>query len=142
MKREIATAMLLLPIGMTTLLPKSALAIEKRFTPNLNQTNQPVLVADRDDDDHWDNNRRYDDRWDNNRRYDGRWDNNHRDNDRWDNNHHYNDRWDNNHRDNWQNNNRYYNQYGSRKVWIPGHWESGFLGIGRKWVEGHWDYRR
>ena len=25
-----------------------------------------------------------------------------------------------------------------RRVWIPGHWESGFLGIGRKWVEGHW----
>ena len=26
-----------------------------------------------------------------------------------------------------------------RRVWIPGHWESGFLGIGRKWVEGHWE---
>lgn len=29
----------------------------------------------------------------------------------------------------------------SRRVWIPGHWESGFLGIGRKWVEGHWEFR-
>ena len=28
-----------------------------------------------------------------------------------------------------------------RRVWIPGHWESGFLGIGRKWVEGHWETR-
>ena len=28
-----------------------------------------------------------------------------------------------------------------RRVWIPGHWESGFLGIGRKWVEGHWQNR-
>lgn len=26
-----------------------------------------------------------------------------------------------------------------RRVWIPGHWEPGFLGIGRKWVEGHWE---
>ncbi len=131
MRRELATAMLMLPIGMMTLLPKSALAIEKRFTPTMNQPNQTILVADRDDDDHWDN-RRDDDRWDNNRRYDDRWDNNRR----------YNDRWNNNHRDNWQNNNRYYNQYGGRRVWIPGHWESGFLGIGRRWVEGHWEYRR
>lgn len=29
----------------------------------------------------------------------------------------------------------------SKRVWIPGHWESGFLGIGRKWVEGHWEER-
>jgi hypothetical protein len=28
-----------------------------------------------------------------------------------------------------------------RRVWIPGHWESGFLGIGRKWVEGRWENR-
>jgi len=28
-----------------------------------------------------------------------------------------------------------------RRVWVPGHWESGFLGIGRKWVEGHWENR-
>jgi hypothetical protein len=24
---------------------------------------------------------------------------------------------------------------------VPGHWESGFLGIGRKWVAGHWENR-
>lgn len=128
MKREIATAMLVLPIGMITLLPKSALAMNKKFTPSLNQTNQTILVADRDDDDRWDNNRRYDNRWDNNRRYDDRWDNNHRDN-----------RWDNNRR---YDNGRYYQQYGNRRVWIPGHWEAGFLGIGRRWVAGHWEYRR
>ncbi len=29
----------------------------------------------------------------------------------------------------------------ARRVWIPGHWESGFLGIGRHWVEGHWENR-
>jgi hypothetical protein len=29
----------------------------------------------------------------------------------------------------------------SKRVWIPGHWEAGFLGIGRKWVEGHWEER-
>ncbi len=29
----------------------------------------------------------------------------------------------------------------ARRVWIPGHYEPGFLGIGRKWVEGHWENR-
>lgn len=29
----------------------------------------------------------------------------------------------------------------ARRVWIPGHYESGFLGIGRHWVEGHWENR-
>lgn len=29
----------------------------------------------------------------------------------------------------------------TRRVWIPGHYESGFLGIGRKWVAGHWEER-
>ena len=29
----------------------------------------------------------------------------------------------------------------SNRVWVPGHWEPGFLGIGRKWVEGHWAQR-
>ncbi len=28
-----------------------------------------------------------------------------------------------------------------RRVWIPGHYEPGFLGIGRHWVEGHWENR-
>jgi hypothetical protein len=123
MKREIATAMLMLPIGMITLLPKSALATERSFS---SERSQVIIVADQD------NNRRYDDRWDNNRRYDDRWDNNRR----------YDNRWDNNRRsDNWRNN-QYYEQYGNRRVWIPGHWERGFLGIGRRWVEGHWEYRR
>ncbi len=26
----------------------------------------------------------------------------------------------------------------SHKVWVPGHWEAGFLGIGRHWVDGQW----
>ncbi len=113
MRREIATAMLVLPIGMTTLLPKSALATERSYYP---ERNQVIIVTDRDND------HRYDDRWDNNRRYDNRWDNNRRN-------------------DNWRND-QYYQQYGNRRVWIPAHWEPGFLGIGRRWVEGHWEYRR
>jgi hypothetical protein len=118
MRSTIATVMLVLPIGITTLLPKSALATERSYYP---ERNQVIIVTDRDND------HRYDDRWDNNRRYDNRWDNN---------------RWDNNRRsDNWRND-QYYQQYGNRRVWIPGHWEPGFLGIGRKWVEGHWEYRR
>lgn len=28
-----------------------------------------------------------------------------------------------------------------RRVWISGHFEPGFLGIGRHWVEGHWETR-
>ena len=28
-----------------------------------------------------------------------------------------------------------------QRVWVPGHWEHGFLGIGRKWVGGHWEKR-
>ena len=28
-----------------------------------------------------------------------------------------------------------------RGVWIPGHYKSGFLGIGRVWVAGHWERR-
>ena len=27
------------------------------------------------------------------------------------------------------------------RVWIPRHWQPGFLGIGGHWVEGHWAYR-
>jgi hypothetical protein len=34
-------------------------------------------------------------------------------------------------------NNRYYNN----RVWIPGRYESGIFGIGRRWVPGHWEYR-
>jgi hypothetical protein len=30
----------------------------------------------------------------------------------------------------------------SNQVWIAGHYEPGFLGLGRKWVEGHWETRR
>ncbi len=26
----------------------------------------------------------------------------------------------------------------SHRVWVAGHYEGGFLGIGRKWVPGHW----
>ncbi len=119
--------MLVLPIGMLTLLPKTALAVEKISSHNANQA---ILIADRDHDS-WDN-----DRWDNDHR-----DHDRRD-DRWDNNRRYDNRWDNNRRsDNWRND-RYYEQYGNRRVWIPAHWEPGFLGIGRRWVEGHWEYRR
>jgi hypothetical protein len=39
-------------------------------------------------------------------------------------------------RDNWQGDRRE-----RRRVWVPGHYESGLLGIGRRWVEGRWEYR-
>jgi hypothetical protein len=29
-----------------------------------------------------------------------------------------------------------------RRVWVAGHYEPGFLGIGRRWVAGRWEVRR
>ena len=26
-----------------------------------------------------------------------------------------------------------------RRVWVQGHYQPGFLGIGRRWVPGHWE---
>ncbi len=48
-------------------------------------------------------------------------------------------RYDSDRRSNdWRNSNQ---QNSRNRVWIPGHWERGFLGIGRKWVAGHYDDR-
>jgi hypothetical protein len=49
------------------------------------------------------------------------------------------DGWRGDRRERWDcHNNIRQNQ---RRVWIPGHYKPGFLGIGRKWVEGYWEYR-
>ncbi len=32
-------------------------------------------------------------------------------------------------------------RHDERRVWIPGHYQPGFLGIFRVWVDGHWERR-
>jgi hypothetical protein len=55
-----------------------------------------------------------------------------------------NDRQYNNRRYDIRNHNirRDEHQLNYRKVWIPGHYEPGFLGIGRYWVDGYWQIIR
>lgn len=142
MNKKIA-ALFLLPLGAVSLLPKSALATEATsFSPVSPSSASSVLVAQKygappvsiqreindNRQDRWDDRQ---DRWDDRRdRWNDHWDDRR---DRWDN---RRDRW-NDRRDRWDD----YRQE-SRRVWIPGHWEAGFLGIGRRWVDGHWEYRR
>ena len=33
-------------------------------------------------------------------------------------------------------------RHNERQVWVPGHNESGFLGLFSHWIEGHWEDRR
>lgn len=109
MTSKIAAVLFLLPIGVASLLPKSASAAEMTsLQNNSNHLSSSVIVAQKYGAPYsWQRNDRRD-RWDNRR-------DNDRDNDR---------------------------RYEVRRVWVPGHWESGFLGIGRRWVEGRWEYHR
>ncbi|MBW4471705.1 MAG: hypothetical protein KME45_15035 [Stenomitos rutilans HA7619-LM2] len=123
MNRLMLAAIGAFPIVALSCLPKPASA---ETVPQTAFSRAPIVIADRDNNDWRNNDRRDNDRRDNDRR-DNDWRNNHRDND-----------WRNNRRDyDWRNNRRDY----QRRVWIPGHWERGFLGIGRKWVAGHYEYR-
>ncbi|XGV98720.1 MAG: hypothetical protein ACAF41_07220 [Leptolyngbya sp. BL-A-14] len=112
----------MLPIVTLSALPKPASAAT---VPQQSLSRASVVIlADRDDND-WRNDRRDND-WRNDRR-DNDWRRDRRDND-----------WRNDRRDNdWRRDRRDY----QRRVWIPGHWERGFLGIGRKWVAGHYESR-
>ena len=133
MNRYVIAAIGMLPIVTLSALPKPASA---ETVPQRSLSSASVvIIADRDDND-WRNDRRDNDRRDNNWRNNDHRDNDRRDND-WRNNRRDND-WRNNRRDNDWRNDRRDNQ---RRVWIPGHWESGFLGIGRKWVAGHYENR-
>ncbi|PSB26819.1 hypothetical protein C7B82_18365 [Stenomitos frigidus ULC18] len=109
-----AAAIGLLPIIAVSLLPQVASAQAALRAATVS----PWTIADRYDND---DRRDHDDHRDGwrNRNIDYQRANDRRDN----------DRWNNNRRDQ------------QRRVWIPGHWESGFLGIGRKWVEGHYENR-
>ena len=139
MKRMMVAAIGVLPIVAVSLLPHAASAQavwQGSVTPRSVAVDQQYDHDRRDD---W-RNRNNDQRDDRDQRDQGRNRNlNRRDND---------DRY----RGDRDNGDRRYERDGSynrdadrreqpRRVWISGHWESGFLGIGRKWVEGHYAYR-
>lgn len=85
---------------------------------------------DRERREEWEQKRREEERRERERREEWR-----RDRDRGDD--YCRDNWrDDDCRDNWRGDRRE-----RRRVWVPGHYESGFLGIGRRWVEGRWEYR-
>jgi hypothetical protein len=110
----------ILPIVALASLPKPASAGVVIRESNVRY---PVVVIDRPD---YSDRRGYDNRNDDRRDYN----NDRRNNAGW---------RDNDNRNNdWRDNRRWNNQ---RRVWIPGHWERGFLGIGRKWVAGRYEYR-
>ncbi len=150
MNCKLAIAVCTVPFGMVVLLAKSASAAEVVYQPDT-----PIVVVAQRYDDRGNNNQRYDDQWNNNQRYDDRGNNNqryddrqnrdqqeairreeirrndirhdqlHRDQLRQDEFHQEQNRWSQNRRD-------------DQRVWIAGHYESGFLGIGRRWVDGYW----
>lgn len=165
MNRKLAIVLFALPFGMSAALTRSASATDQL------DRHPPVVVAQRYDehDERWNNDPRYDNQRDRNQQYkdhrnrnqrhedrrnrdrreairreqlrknelrrqdgsrrnDSRWEQNRRDNVRWDRNRPIDSRWDR-------------NRQNIRRVWIPGHYERGFLGIGRRWVEGHWETR-
>jgi len=121
MNRVLLVIMSVLPIMTLSLLPKAATA-EVVTSSVVSRT--PMTIADRFDD-----YRRDRDDWrdrDYRRDIDYR-----RDNDR--------------RRDVDYRRDRDYRRERTFQVWIPGHYEAGFLGIGRRWVPGHYetrDYRR
>lgn len=123
MRRMMMVAIGSIPIVAFSLLPKPAAAETVLQRPFLSPTvlaERPYVNDRRDNNDRRDdwrnrNSDQFNNRRDNKGRYDDR------------------QRYDSNGRDG----NRRDNQ---RRVWIPGHWERGFLGIGRHWVAGHYDY--
>lgn len=113
MKRIMLAAIGVLPIVALAALPKPASA---GVVVRESNVRYPVVVIDRPD---YSDRRGYDNRNDDRRDYN-------------------NDRRGYDNRNDRRDNRRWENQ---RRVWIPGHWERGFLGIGRKWVAGHYEYR-
>ena len=128
MNTKLAIALFVLPVGMLSVFAKTASAAEEPSHSNAN----PVLVADRYDDTNRD--RRDDNQRDQLRRDQLRQAASRRDQLRQDELRRDQLRQAALRRDELRRNE-------ARRVWIPGHWESGFLGIGRHWVEGHWENR-
>jgi hypothetical protein len=126
MNRKITVALFALPVGAIALLIKPASAAEVTFSSEVSQT--PVLVAQQ-----YNGRRDYDQRDYDQRDYDQR------DYDQREAARREAVRRDEARREAIQR--EAARRQVSKRVWIPGHWESGFLGIGRKWVEGHWEER-
>ena len=134
MKRMMVAAIGLLPIAAVSLLPQAASA--QVVLRGSIVTPWSVAV-----DQQYDNDRR--DGW-RDRDLDRRDDWRDRDLDRRDNdNRHNGDRYNGDRRDGRDGSYRRDadRREQQRRVWIPGHWEPGFLGLGRKWVEGHYAQR-
>jgi hypothetical protein len=156
MNLKLAIAVFVLPLGMSSSFVKSVSATEIAHQP---ETQTSIVVAQRYPD-QWNNDQRYDnqgngDRRDNNQRYNDRRNNDQRHNDQWNRDQQESIRHEESQQneirrdhirqdqlrqgelrqdqDHWNQNRR-----DDQRVWIPGHYESGFLGIGRRWVEGYW----
>lgn len=118
MNRQIAIAIVAFPVAIMSVLAKSASAIELPFVSEVSRASVVVAQQYNDYDGRRDRNseavRREEARREEGRREEARREEARREEGRRD---------------------------APRRVWIPGHWEPGFLGIGRKWVEGHWEDR-
>ncbi len=142
MNSKLAFALFALPMGLSASIAsgaKSASAAEVAYQPD-GQTS--VVVAQRYDD-HWNQDRRsddarYHDRQEKFRRQEFRRNEERRHEElRRERNYQDRDYRDQNYRDqNYQN-----RDHQDDRIWVPGHYQAGFLGFGRTWVEGHWQYR-
>ena len=151
MQRTMVAALGTLPIAALSLLPKSAVAEPVwQPVPAASAVAQPSLTTvDWRDNDRGNNTNDRDWRTNTTNTNDRDWRNSNtntrdrdwrdRDSDRRDRDWRNDRRYDSDRRSNdWRNSNQ---QNSRNRVWIPGHWERGFLGIGRKWVAGHYDDR-
>lgn len=131
MNRKLAVAVFALPIGLSASLAKPASA---GGTYQLDPAESNVVVQRYDD--RWNVDPRYDNQRVRNQRYDDQRDRERREALRREELRQERERelrLEQNRRDDFRRN--------DRRVWIPGHYEPGFLGIGRRWVEGHWEDR-
>ena len=120
MNLKLTMAIVALPFGLFPILTKSVSAAE---VINYRDTQPSVIIAQRNDD-HVNYGPRHGNRQENDRRDELR---------------RQAIRQDQNRRENLR---RDQDRRFDREIWIPAHYESGFLGLGRRWVEGHWETRR
>ena len=138
MNRKTTLAIVALPVGMIALLAKSAAALDVH-SPASSQT--PTTIAQRYDEqriNHRDDAQRQDeqriDRRDDAQRYQNRRDEARREAIRRNEARREAIRRDEARRESIRRDE-------NRRIWVSGHWQSGFLGIGGRWVEGHWENR-
>ncbi|MBW4520333.1 MAG: hypothetical protein KME16_11610 [Scytolyngbya sp. HA4215-MV1] len=121
MNYKIAAAVWVIPMGLASSLARPVSAAESNFSPVVSQS--PAVVAQRYDD-RRDRDPRNNDRGEATRRESAQREAAQREAARREQIRREQDR-----------------RQSNQRVWIPGHYEAGFLGIGRKWVAGHWEER-